>query len=180
MRYAQGGGLTDERRIVREMLRMEAAERFRQGDENPVIAHDLRVSVRSVQRWRRAWSQNGPRALASKGPASLPLLSDELFAVLARELAKGPVAHGWPNTQTGSGTVDSDHDGSAPSAPSKPSWARPRTTKTERGAGYRTAGTLLGHPAVASAERTGPRSIGSTPPVTGRGGDGQQVVPGAL
>ncbi len=75
---------------------MEAAERFAQGDENSVIAHDLRVSVRSVQCWRRAWSQNGPRALASKGPASLPLLSDELFAVLERELAKGPVAHGWP------------------------------------------------------------------------------------
>ncbi|GAA2610638.1 hypothetical protein GCM10010424_74020 [Streptomyces lienomycini] len=45
---------------------------------------------------RRAWSQDGPRALASKGPASLPLLSDELFAVLERELAKGAVAHGWP------------------------------------------------------------------------------------
>ncbi|WSG78516.1 hypothetical protein OIE76_00210 [Streptomyces sp. NBC_01727] len=74
---------------------MEAAERFRQGDENTVIAHDLRSSVRSVQRWRKAWSQDGPRALASKGPASLPLLSDELFAVLERELAKGPVAHGW-------------------------------------------------------------------------------------
>ncbi len=76
---------------------MEAAERFAQGDENSVIAHDLRVSVRSVQRWRRTWSQNGPRALASKGPASLPLPSDELFAVLERELAKGPVAHGWPD-----------------------------------------------------------------------------------
>ncbi|WP_259294657.1 helix-turn-helix domain-containing protein [Streptomyces canus] len=48
---------------------MEAAERFRQGDENPVIAHDLRVSVRSVQRWRRAWSQIGPRALAVPRPA---------------------------------------------------------------------------------------------------------------
>ncbi|MET4659726.1 transposase [Streptomyces sp. PvP037] len=76
---------------------MEAAERFAQGDENSVIAHDLRVSVRSVQRWRRPWSQNGPRALASKGPASLPLLSDELFAVLERELAKEPMAHGWPD-----------------------------------------------------------------------------------
>ncbi|MEU9979596.1 IS630 family transposase [Streptomyces sp. NPDC051014] len=57
----------------------------------------MRVGVRSVQRWRRAWSQNGARALASKGPASLPLLSDELFAVLERELLKGPVAHGWPD-----------------------------------------------------------------------------------
>ncbi|MEU5599604.1 hypothetical protein [Streptomyces sp. NPDC020298] len=50
MRYAQGGGLTDERRVFREQLRMAAAGRFRQGDENTVIAHDLRVSVRSVQR----------------------------------------------------------------------------------------------------------------------------------
>ncbi|MFJ4811970.1 winged helix-turn-helix domain-containing protein [Streptomyces longwoodensis] len=97
MRYAQGGGLTDERRAFREKLRLEAAERFQQGDENAVIAHDLRVSVRSVQRWRKAWSQYGPKALASKGPASLPLLSDELFAALERELLKGPVAHGWPN-----------------------------------------------------------------------------------
>ncbi|MGW0774757.1 IS630 family transposase [Streptomyces sp. NPDC002835] len=97
MRYAQGGGLTDERRAFREKLRMEAAVRFAQGDENAVIAYDLRVSVRSVQRWRRAWSQDGPRALASRGPASLPLLSDELFAVLEQELAKGPVAHGWPD-----------------------------------------------------------------------------------
>ncbi|WP_437129063.1 IS630 family transposase [Streptomyces griseoaurantiacus] len=97
MRYAQGGGLTDERRVFREKLRMDAAERFAQGDENSVIAHDLRVSVRSVQRWRRAWSQDGPGALASKGPASVPLLSDELFAVLERELVKGPAAHGWPD-----------------------------------------------------------------------------------
>ncbi|MEU1412658.1 winged helix-turn-helix domain-containing protein [Streptomyces sp. NPDC005731] len=97
MRYAQGGGLTDERRVFREKLRMAAAERFVQGDENAVIAHDLRVSVRSVQRWRKAWSQGGPTALASKGPASLPLLSDELFTVLEQELAKGPVAHGWPD-----------------------------------------------------------------------------------
>lgn len=51
-----GGGLTDERRAFREQLRLEAAERFREGDENTVIAHDLRVSIRSVQRWRKAWS----------------------------------------------------------------------------------------------------------------------------
>jgi hypothetical protein len=27
----------------------------------------------------------------------LPLLVDGLFAVLEQELAKGPVAHGWPD-----------------------------------------------------------------------------------
>lgn len=76
---------------------MEAAEWFQSGDENVVIAHDLRASVRSVQRWCSAWSQGGPRALASKGPASLPVLSDDLFAALERELLKGPVVHGWPD-----------------------------------------------------------------------------------
>ncbi|SEO90594.1 hypothetical protein SAMN05216267_10543 [Actinacidiphila rubida] len=97
MRYAQGGGLTDERRAFREKLRMGAAERSARGEESAAVARDLRVNVRLVQRWRNAWSQGGPRALASKGPASLPLLSDDLFAVLEQELAKGPVAHGWPD-----------------------------------------------------------------------------------
>ncbi|WP_443054704.1 helix-turn-helix domain-containing protein [Streptomyces sp. NBC_00334] len=54
MRYVRGGGLTDERRAFRDQLRIEAAQRFAQGDENPVIAHDLRVSVRSVQRWAQS------------------------------------------------------------------------------------------------------------------------------
>ncbi|UUN26763.1 helix-turn-helix domain-containing protein [Streptomyces sp. FIT100] len=92
--WCHTGGLTDERRAFREKLRLQAAERFRQGDENTGIVHDLRVSVRSVQRWRKTWSGRAPRALASKGPASLPLLSDELFTVLERELAQGTVAHG--------------------------------------------------------------------------------------
>ncbi|MFD7501107.1 sigma factor [Streptomyces sp. NPDC059850] len=61
MRYAQGGGLTDERRAFREKLRSEAAERPQQGDENADIAHNLRVSVRSVQCWRKAWPQGGSR-----------------------------------------------------------------------------------------------------------------------
>ncbi|MGX1480429.1 UNVERIFIED_CONTAM: hypothetical protein RKD50_009237 [Streptomyces canus] len=38
MRYAQGGGLTDERRAFREKLRLEAAEWFQSGDENVIIA----------------------------------------------------------------------------------------------------------------------------------------------
>ncbi|MEO3764604.1 winged helix-turn-helix domain-containing protein [Streptomyces sp. B8F3] len=97
MRYAQGGGLSDERRAFGEKLRSEASERFRVDDDNAAIARDLWVSVRSVQRWRRFWAQGGVRALASKGPASLPLLSDELFTVLEGELAKGAVAHGWPD-----------------------------------------------------------------------------------
>ncbi len=97
VRYAQGGGLTAERRAFREQVRMRAAERFTQGVDNAVIACELRVSIRSVQRWREAWTQGGRPALVSKGPASLPRLSDELFVVLETELDRGAVAHGWPD-----------------------------------------------------------------------------------
>jgi hypothetical protein len=56
MRYAQGGGLTAERRRLRERLRYEAGERFGRGEQTAVIAKDLRVSERSVEpSWRRNW-----------------------------------------------------------------------------------------------------------------------------
>ena len=95
MRYSQGGGLTAERQRFPEELRLKAAERLAQGEASSVIARDLRVSVRSVQRWRRTWDEGGPRALRSQGPASLPRLSEKQFAQLeVVELAKGPAAHG--------------------------------------------------------------------------------------
>jgi transposase len=97
MRYARGGGLSDERRQFREDIRMVAAERFAQGESSSAIAKDLRVSVRSVQRWRRLWDEGGPRALRSAGSASLPRLSEAQIARLEAELVKGPVAHGWPD-----------------------------------------------------------------------------------
>jgi transposase len=82
---------------VRERLRLEAAERFACGHETVLIAKELRVHIRSVQRWRKAWSEGGEAALASKGPASLPALSDELFGKLEVELDRGPEAHGFPD-----------------------------------------------------------------------------------
>ena len=97
MRYAQGGGLSDERREFREGVRLTAADRFARGESSTVIAKELRVSVRSVQRWRRSWSKGGPRALRSRGSASPPRLSEAQFAQLEGELMKGPVAHGWPD-----------------------------------------------------------------------------------
>jgi transposase len=97
MRYPQGGGLTAERRAFRERIRIHAAELFALGHDNAAIAKQLRVSVRSVQRWHQAWEHGGTPALVSKGPASRPKLSEALFAVLEQELAKGPVAHGWPD-----------------------------------------------------------------------------------
>jgi transposase len=95
MRYAQGGGLTDERRAFREKLRMEAS-----GSPRATRTRSSRMTCGSASgrcSAGGAWSQDGPRALASTGPASLPLLNDELFAVLEQELAKGAVAHGWPD-----------------------------------------------------------------------------------
>ncbi|MFF8896993.1 helix-turn-helix domain-containing protein [Streptomyces lydicus] len=67
MRYPQGGGLTPERQAFRERLRMEAAERFAVGASHVEIAKHLRVSVRSVQRWRRAWRDAGTEGLRSAG-----------------------------------------------------------------------------------------------------------------
>ncbi|MFJ9842369.1 helix-turn-helix domain-containing protein [Kitasatospora sp. NPDC101155] len=54
MGYAQGGGLTDAERATRERLRLQAAERFELGQKNGEIATAVRVSERSVERWRRA------------------------------------------------------------------------------------------------------------------------------
>ncbi|MFD7903017.1 winged helix-turn-helix domain-containing protein [Kitasatospora sp. NPDC059747] len=95
MRYAQGGGLTAERRAFREQVRLEAAGRFEAGDKTAVIARDLRVSGRSVERWRRAWREGGSEALRSSGPASVPKLSAAQFAELEEELGRGPAAHGF-------------------------------------------------------------------------------------
>ncbi|MER7665437.1 hypothetical protein [Streptomyces sp. NPDC096193] len=50
MGYAQGGGLTDERRAFREKLRVEAAERFRQGNETESRFEDLEIDHVDPQR----------------------------------------------------------------------------------------------------------------------------------
>lgn len=97
MRYAQSGGLAPERQAFRVRLRLEAAERFAAGQGSSLIAKELRVHVRSVQRWRSAWFSGGEAGLLSKRPVSRPILNDEQFAVLEQELDKGSVAHGWPD-----------------------------------------------------------------------------------
>ncbi|TDD79055.1 helix-turn-helix domain-containing protein [Actinomadura rubrisoli] len=65
------------------------------GQGNAEIAKRLRVSVRSVQRWRRARKEHGDRALRSQGSPGRPKLGPELLAALEQELVKGPLAHGW-------------------------------------------------------------------------------------
>lgn len=95
MRYAQGGGLTDAERAGRERLRLQALERFEAGQKSSEIATALRVSERSVERWRRAWRECGEAGLLSKGSPGRPRLSEAQIARLERELERGPLAHGW-------------------------------------------------------------------------------------
>jgi transposase len=90
--YAQGGGLTAEGRRRRELVRLEAAGRFEQGVPTGVIAAELRVSERSVCRWRQAC---GPPGLASLGQAAQCGLDEGQLAALDAALQAGPLAAGW-------------------------------------------------------------------------------------
>ncbi|NEB51927.1 helix-turn-helix domain-containing protein [Streptomyces griseus] len=95
MRYAQGGGLTDAGRAARERVRLQAVERFEDGQKNREIAAALRVSERSVERWRRQWRERGEAGVLSKGSPGRPRLSEAQITRLERELERGPLAHGW-------------------------------------------------------------------------------------
>jgi transposase len=95
VRYAQGGGLTDAERGKREQLRLQAVERFETRHKNAEVAAALRVSVRSVERWRRAWREQGEAGLLSKGSPGRSKLGETQVARLERELERGPLAHGW-------------------------------------------------------------------------------------
>ncbi|WP_411146803.1 helix-turn-helix domain-containing protein [Streptomyces sp. x-80] len=94
MRYAQGGGLTDAGRAARERVRIQAVERFKGGKKNKDLAAALRVRERSVERWRRQWRDPGEAGALSKGSPGRPRLSESQMARLARELERGPLAHG--------------------------------------------------------------------------------------
>ncbi|MFJ5118229.1 MULTISPECIES: winged helix-turn-helix domain-containing protein [unclassified Kitasatospora] len=95
MRYAQGGGLTDTERAARERIRLQAMERFEGGEKNREIATALRVSERSVERWRRQWRERGEAGVLSKGSPGRPRLGEKQIARLEHELERGPLAHGW-------------------------------------------------------------------------------------
>jgi len=95
MRYAQGGGLTAEGRRRREQVRLAAVKMFEQKVPAAEIAAELRVSERSVRRWRQAWLAGGPAGLASKGPAARCLLDAGQLAMLDAALEAGPRAAGY-------------------------------------------------------------------------------------
>ncbi|MEV4928158.1 helix-turn-helix domain-containing protein, partial [Streptomyces roseoverticillatus] len=78
-------------------MRLLAAEGFEQGRKNATIARDLRVGVRSVERWKRSWREKGLDGLRCSGPARRPKVGPHEFAMLERELLRGTVFHGWPD-----------------------------------------------------------------------------------
>ncbi|MFE2037711.1 helix-turn-helix domain-containing protein [Streptomyces scopuliridis] len=67
MRYAQRGGLTDAKRAARELIRLKAVGRFAGGAKNSEVAAVLRVSERSVERWRRRLAGGGPGGCPVEG-----------------------------------------------------------------------------------------------------------------
>ncbi|MFL6117037.1 MAG: winged helix-turn-helix domain-containing protein [Catenulispora sp.] len=104
MRYAQGGGVDAAGRAKREALRMQAAGMFTEGIAPPEIARQLRVSVRSVYRWKAAFAGGGTAALTSRGPlGQRSKLSEKSQVKLAAMLEEGPAVHGWDEDQVWTG-----------------------------------------------------------------------------
>ena len=69
---------------------------FAQDTDAGQVARSLRVSMKSVYQWRRAWRAGGEAALASKGPGGNACkLGQDQLAVLGEALDAGPAAHGW-------------------------------------------------------------------------------------
>jgi hypothetical protein len=61
----KAAGSIAEGRRRRKLVRLEGARRFEQRLPTAVVAAELRVSERSVQRWRRPWQVGGPAWVAS-------------------------------------------------------------------------------------------------------------------
>jgi transposase len=100
MRYAQGGGLSAEGRRRREQVRLAAVKRFEQRAPAAVIAAELRVSERSVRRWRQAWQAGVPAGVASRGQAARCRPDEGQLAALDVVLEAGPLAAGWADQRS--------------------------------------------------------------------------------
>ena len=74
---------------------MQAVEMFEQRVPAAEIAARLRVTARSVCRWRQAWLAGGAAGLASKGQAARCRLDEAQLAALETVLEAGPLAAGF-------------------------------------------------------------------------------------
>jgi transposase len=87
-------------RARREALRLEAAELLAAGMTANQVAARLRVTPRSVRRWRAALACGDESALASKGPGGSVCRLDQVqLKALEQALDEGPAAHGWVEDQ---------------------------------------------------------------------------------
>src|SRR5258708_28094365 len=111
MRYAQGGGLTAEGRRRRERVRLEAVDRFEQRVPSAMIAVELRVSERSVRRWRRGRQGGGPGGGGPRGEAARGRLGEGELA------APGAGGGGWPPGPRGRGQPGGPGPGPRPGPP---------------------------------------------------------------
>ena len=91
----KAAGLPPRAEDARERVRLEAARRLGQQVPAAVIAAELRVSERSVRRWRQAWQAGGEAGLASRGQAAQCRLDEQQLAALDLALEAGPLAAGW-------------------------------------------------------------------------------------
>ncbi|MEV5375035.1 helix-turn-helix domain-containing protein [Streptomyces nondiastaticus] len=98
-RYPQGGGLTDERREFHEWIRLEAAGMFAERLPNGLIAKRLRVSVRSVQRWRQAHEADGGSRTALERARILPEAQRQAVRGAGGRAGQG-VGYAQPTCQT--------------------------------------------------------------------------------
>ncbi|MFE7788662.1 helix-turn-helix domain-containing protein [Streptomyces sp. NPDC057460] len=72
-------GASPRPRGLLERVRLDAVARFEAGQTTRAIATVLRVSERSVERWRRQWHEGGALGVASKGsPGRSRLLTAKL------------------------------------------------------------------------------------------------------
>jgi transposase len=73
---------------------------FEQGVAATKIAHELRVTTKSVYQWRRAWTACGEAVLVSRGPGgSSCRLSRVQVDTLRAALDAGPQVYGWDEDQ---------------------------------------------------------------------------------
>ncbi|MFD9882622.1 winged helix-turn-helix domain-containing protein [Streptomyces alboflavus] len=87
--------MSDVGRVARERIRLQAVVHFEAGEKNHDVAAALRVSERSVKRWRRAWRERGRAGVLSQGSPGRSRLGEAQIARLERELERGPLVHGW-------------------------------------------------------------------------------------
>jgi transposase len=92
--------VTPRERGKGEAVRLRAAAMLAAGMQPKDIAAGLRVSPRSVRRWRAAWVAGGEQALASQGPGGSACRLDEAqLRALTEALDQGPAAYGWVEDQ---------------------------------------------------------------------------------